>query len=164
MNSRFGDNDNVFMLGRFSSLVITQFLLVRQARVFLRIVLHGLLLILTYLSSYLLCLVLLWQIHELASVKLKPSVGSASKKPQSRKSSGKSTGKFCTGFSSLTRLQLFRGRLSEKNVHATSSKGNMGYAQYNVPDTVAVEPTFVAFLQHSKTYVHGLSCHSFKFL
>ena len=29
MNSRFGDNDNVFMLGRFSSLVITQFLLVR---------------------------------------------------------------------------------------------------------------------------------------
>ena len=33
-----------------------------------------------------------------------------------------------------------------KNVHATISKGNMGYEQYAVPDTVAVEPTFVAFL------------------
>ena len=30
--------------------------------------------------------------------------------------------------------------------------------------TVAVEPTFVAFHQHSRTYVRGLSCHSFKFL
>ena len=27
----------------------------------------------------------------------------------------------------------------------------MGYNQYAVPDTVAVEPTFVAFLQHSQT-------------
>ena len=25
-------------------------------------------------------------------------------------------------------------------------KGNMGYAQYAIPHTVAVEPTFVAFL------------------
>ena len=36
-----------------------------------------------------------------------------------------------------------------KNVHATIPKGNMGYDQYNVPDipdTVAVENTFVAFL------------------
>ena len=33
-----------------------------------------------------------------------------------------------------------------KNVHATTPKGNMGYDQYTVPDTVAVEPTFVAFL------------------
>ena len=30
--------------------------------------------------------------------------------------------------------------------------------------TVAVEPTFVAFFQHSQTYIHGLSCLSFKFL
>ena len=30
--------------------------------------------------------------------------------------------------------------------------------------TVAVEPTFVAFHQHSQTQVRGLSCHSFKFL
>jgi len=33
-----------------------------------------------------------------------------------------------------------------KNVHSTIPKGNMGYVQYTVPDTVAVEPTFVAFL------------------
>ena len=39
-------------------------------------------------------------------------------------------------------IELFRG---EKNVHATIPKGNMGYDQYTVPDTVAVEPTFVAF-------------------
>ena len=32
-----------------------------------------------------------------------------------------------------------------KTVHATIPKGNMGYDQYTVPDTVAVEPTFVAF-------------------
>ena len=38
------------------------------------------------------------------------------------------------------------------------------YEQYTVPDTVAVETTFVAFLYHSQIYVHGLSCHSFKFL
>ena len=30
--------------------------------------------------------------------------------------------------------------------------------------TVAVEPTFVAFRNHSQTYFHGISCHSFKFL
>ena len=33
-----------------------------------------------------------------------------------------------------------------KTVHATIRKGNMGYDQYTVPDTVAVEPTFIAFL------------------
>ena len=43
-------------------------------------------------------------------------------------------------------IQLFRERLSEKIVHATIPKGNMGYVQYTVPDTVAVEPTFVSFL------------------
>ena len=32
-----------------------------------------------------------------------------------------------------------------KNVHATIPKGNMGYDQYIVPDTVAVERTFAAF-------------------
>ena len=40
----------------------------------------------------------------------------------------------------------------------------MGYDRYAVPDTVAVKPTFVTFLQHSQTYIHGLSCYSFKFL
>ena len=33
-----------------------------------------------------------------------------------------------------------------KNVHATIPKGNMRYDQYTVPDTVAVERTFAAFL------------------
>ena len=33
-----------------------------------------------------------------------------------------------------------------KNVHATIPKGNVGYDQYTVPDTVAVESTFAAFL------------------
>ena len=33
-----------------------------------------------------------------------------------------------------------------KNVHATIPKGSMGYEQYAVPDNVAVDPTFVAFL------------------
>ena len=32
-----------------------------------------------------------------------------------------------------------------ENVRATTPKGNIGYDQYTVPDTVAVEPTFVAF-------------------
>ena len=40
----------------------------------------------------------------------------------------------------------------------------MGYDRYTVPDTVAVERTVSAFLKHSQTYVHGLSCHSFNFL
>ena len=34
-------------------------------------------------------------------------------------------------------------------MHATVPEGNVGYVQYTVPilaDTVAVEPTFVAFL------------------
>ena len=37
-------------------------------------------------------------------------------------------------------------KVVRKNVHATSQKGNMGYAQYTVPDIAAIEPTFVAFL------------------
>ena len=39
---------------------------------------------------------------------------------------------------------VFRG--TGKNVHAIIPKGNMGYNQCTVADTVAVEPTFVAFL------------------
>ena len=42
-------------------------------------------------------------------------------------------------------IQLFREGLLEK-VHATIPNGNMGYDQYTVPDTVAFERTFVAFL------------------
>jgi len=37
-------------------------------------------------------------------------------------------------------------KVVRKNVHATIPKGNMGYDQYTVPDTVAFERTFVAFL------------------
>ena len=33
-----------------------------------------------------------------------------------------------------------------RTVHATIPKGNIGYDQYTVPDIVAVENTFVAFL------------------
>ena len=33
-----------------------------------------------------------------------------------------------------------------KKVHATIPKGNMGYDQYTVSNTVAVEPTFAASL------------------
>ena len=50
----------------------------------------------------------------------------------------------------VTRPMLFHTATSRKvvrkNVNATIPKGNMGYDQYTVPDTVAVEPTFVAFL------------------
>ena len=35
---------------------------------------------------------------------------------------------------------------SEKNVKATIPKGNIGNDQYTVPDTVALEPTVLAFL------------------
>ena len=37
-------------------------------------------------------------------------------------------------------------KVVRKNVHTTLRKGIMGYAQYTVPDTVAVESTFVPFL------------------
>ena len=40
-------------------------------------------------------------------------------------------------------------KVVRKHVHATIPKGNMGYNQETVPvapDTVDVEPTFVAFL------------------
>ena len=37
-------------------------------------------------------------------------------------------------------------KVVRKNVDATIPKGNMGYVQYPVLDTVTVEPTFVAFL------------------
>ena len=44
-------------------------------------------------------------------------------------------------------------RVVGKNVHVTIPKGNMGYDQYTVPGTVAVEPTFVDFLYHLQMYV-----------
>ena len=43
-------------------------------------------------------------------------------------------------------IQLFRERLSQKMSTQQNRKGSMGYDQYAVPETVAVEPTFVTFL------------------
>ena len=46
-------------------------------------------------------------------------------------------------------ILLYTGILRKvvgKNVHANIPKGNLGYYQYTVPDTIAVKPTFVAFL------------------
>ena len=37
-------------------------------------------------------------------------------------------------------------KVGGKNVHTTIPEDDMGYDQYNVPDTVPVESTFVAFL------------------
>ena len=45
----------------------------------------------------------------------------------------------------------FSKKVVGKNVHATIPKGNMGYDQYTVPDTVAVELTFDAFFLQSQT-------------
>ena len=64
----------------------------------------------------------------------------------------KLTSKDCTGkqrghLKTCTSIQLFQERLSDKNlnVHETIPRGNTGYDQYTVPDTVAVETAFVAF-------------------
>ena len=54
---------------------------------------------------------------------------------------------YCPGC--LKRVYLFTAisrKVVGKNAHSTIPKGNMGYDQYTVPDTEAVEPTFVAFL------------------
>ena len=61
-------------------------------------------------------------------------------------------------------FSYFDKRLPEKNMHATIPKSYVGYDQYTVPDTVAVKTTFVTLLKQTPTYLHGLSCHSFKFL
>ena len=61
-------------------------------------------------------------------------------------------------------IQLFRERLSQKLCTRQSRKVIWDMINTLVVDTVAVEPTFVAFLQPSQTYVHGLSFYSLKFL
>ena len=48
--------------------------------------------------------------------------------------------------SSPSRYTAISRKVVGKNVHATIPKGNMGYDQYAVPDTVAVEFSIVAFL------------------
>ena len=50
-------------------------------------------------------------------------------------------------FSSMTLpYTAISRRVVRKNMHATIPKGNMGYDQYAVPDTVAVESSIVALL------------------
>ena len=45
----------------------------------------------------------------------------------------------------FTCIQLFRERLSEKKVHATIPKGNMGYDQYTVPKDCSCRTYFGCF-------------------
>ena len=61
--------------------------------------------------------------------------------------------KLTGSFLNLIGIQLFREMLSEKNVHATIPKGNMGYEQYTSWHR-SCRIYFVAFLYHSQTYVH----------
>ena len=55
-------------------------------------------------------------------------------------------------FSTILKIQLplldtvISRKVVGKNAQATIPKGNMGYDQYTVPEIVAVEPVFVAFL------------------
>ena len=53
--------------------------------------------------------------------------------------------KLLTNLDPLIDIQLFRERLSEK-LCTRQSRRVMGYDQYTVPDIVAFENTFVAFL------------------
>jgi len=59
----------------------------------------------------------------------------------------KLTSKDCTGKqrSSKKLYTAISRKVVRQNMHATIPKGNMGYDQYTVPDSVAVEPAFVAF-------------------
>ena len=50
-----------------------------------------------------------------------------------------------SGCSFIYSIQRFREMLSEK-AYRTIPKANLGHDQYTVPDTVVVEPTFVAFI------------------
>ena len=55
-------------------------------------------------------------------------------------------------------------RLSEKMCTRQSPKKIWDMINTWFLTTAAVEHTFVAFLEHSQTYVRGLQCHFFKFL
>ena len=45
-----------------------------------------------------------------------------------------------------TRNTAISGKVVGKNVHATTQTGSMGYDQYTVPHSVAIEPTVFVFL------------------
>ena len=63
-----------------------------------------------------------------------------------------------------SRIQLFRERLSEKMCTREPRKVIWDMINTLFLTTVAVVLTFVVFQWHLRTYVRGLSCHSFKFL
>ena len=52
--------------------------------------------------------------------------------------------KLCTGYTAISR------KVVGKNVHATTQKGSMGYDQYTVPHSVAIEPTVCFFFSTRK--------------
>ena len=52
----------------------------------------------------------------------------------------------CTQFIETLHTAILRKVVGTRQFHATIPKAIMGYDQYTVPDTVVVEPTFVAFL------------------
>ena len=59
-------------------------------------------------------------------------------------------------------IQLFRERLSEKMSTRQSRKVIWDMISTRFLTTVAVEPTFVAFLWHSQTHLHSLSYQFFQ--
>ena len=61
-------------------------------------------------------------------------------------------------------IQLFRESLSRIKCTRQSRKVIRDMINTLFLTTVAVEPTFVTFLQHSQTYISGLPYDSFKFL
>ena len=60
------------------------------------------------------------------------------------------------------RIQLFRERFSEKMWKRQPQKVIWDMINTLFPNAVAVEPTFVAFLQHSQTYVHAILSNFFE--
>ena len=75
-----------------------------------------------------------------------------------------STTNFATCSNSIINIELFRERLSEKMCTRQPQKVLRDMINTLFLTTVAGEPTLVAFHLHLRTYVRGLSCHSFKFL
>ena len=61
-------------------------------------------------------------------------------------------------------IQLFRESLSRIKCTRQSLKVIWDMINTLFLTTVAVEPTFVTFLQHSQTYISGLPYDAFKFL
>ena len=71
---------------------------------------------------------------------------------------------FSDNLSQNSCIQLFRESLSRIKCTRQSRKVIWDMINTLLLTTVAVEPTFVTFLQHSQTYISGLPYDSFKFL